>query len=165
MTALEFEMALRMRVRERREYQAATLIQAIWKGYYTRNIILKKLSQFKKGVTFITTFMRGKIDRAKLRVKRRKAAQLIQRYMKGYLVSKITRFVKCENSVFNTLQNFTLLTAHVRNQSQRLIRYWWRVYLRVKERKKEEERKRKEKAAAKKKKKKRGSVYGSTLKS
>jgi hypothetical protein len=61
------------------------------------------------------------------------------------------------------LAKFFTLGAQVRDQSQRLIYFWWKVHCRVEKRKAEEEAKRK--AAAKKKKKKKGkgkkSAYGS----
>lgn len=81
--------------------------------------------------------------------------------MKSYSVKKSLRYIKCEQEVTATLDDFITMTEYVKNQCQRLIRFRWKVYLRVKERKKEAERARKAKLAAKKKKKKRGGGYAS----
>ena len=158
-------MALKMRCMDREWYQAATLIQAIWKGFYCRKHVGELIRKYKRGVRFIITFGRGKIDRARARLKKNKAALLLQRHMKRYLVTNRIRYIKCEQSVTATLESFIELTAHVKDQSQRLIRFWWKVHLRIKAAKAEKERKRKAKLAAKKKKKKRGSMYGSSFKS
>jgi len=78
--------------------------------------------------------------------------------MKGYKVTKQMRFIKCHNKMDNTLGTFYTLTEQVRDQSQRLIYFWWKVHCRVEKNKAEAEAKRK--AAAKKKKKKKGKKGG-----
>jgi hypothetical protein len=98
-------MALRMRAYERKQYVAATLIQAVWKGYHSRYEIIPQLNAFKRGVNFLTTFLRGRIDRTKLRLQRNKAATLIQRLIKGYLVNSSFRFIKCDQTVGATLED------------------------------------------------------------
>jgi hypothetical protein len=86
LSALEFEMALRMRAYERHQYLAATFIQAMWKAYHTRRIMGPPLRKYSRACRYIITFMRGKIDRSRRRVQEMKAAKLLQKYMKGYLV-------------------------------------------------------------------------------
>jgi len=49
-----------------------------------------------RGVVYLTTFLRGKIDRMRMRHKKAAAATLLQKTMRRYLVTKQVRFIKCE---------------------------------------------------------------------
>jgi len=70
-----------------------------------------------RGVVYITTFLRGKIDRMRMLIKKARAATLLQKTMRRYLVTKQVRFIKCEQAVTSTLCGFIDLTAQVRDQS------------------------------------------------
>jgi len=65
----------------------------MWKGFHTRKIIGPKLSDFVRACKYLTTFLKGKIDRTRLRIKKNHAAIMLQKYMKRYLVHKTIRFV------------------------------------------------------------------------
>ena len=112
----------------------------MWKGFQTRKEIDPQLAAYKRGVFFLTTFLRGKIDRTRLRLKRDKAATILQKICRKYLVYKSVRFIKCEQQVKNTLEEFSTMRDYFKHQCQRLIRFRWRIHLRVKERKAEAER-------------------------
>ena len=77
LSGLEFEMAMRMRVLERHQYVAATHIQAAWKGFQTRKEVIPQIRAYMRGVVYITTFLRGKIDRLRMRIKKREASTLL----------------------------------------------------------------------------------------
>ena len=54
-------MCLRMRHFERRQYQAASLIQALWKGFHTRKEFASGLSTYSRAIRYLSGFMKGKL--------------------------------------------------------------------------------------------------------
>ena len=59
--------------------------------------------------------MRGKIDRTRIRIKKNKAATMVQKFMKRYLVHKTIRFIELDKNVNRALGDFNELNEYVRH--------------------------------------------------
>ena len=96
-------MCLRMRHLERRQYQAASLIQALWKGFHTRKEFGEELAQYRRGIRFITAYAKGKLQKTRKVILMHKSATLVQKFIRGFRVYQSVRFVKVDNLVAFTL--------------------------------------------------------------
>ena len=87
---------------------------------------------------------------------------MIQRNCKGYLVSKQYFRERAKISIDVTLGDLFKMKEQFGTQLSNLVRFHWRVYLRVKQKKAAAEKKRKAAEKAKAKKGKKGTSYSST---
>ena len=87
----------------------------------------------------------------KLAIQQHKAAAIVQRVCKGYLVSKRYFRERAKISIDCTLESFFQIRHEWGTRLSNLVRLYWRINRRLKKRKEEEEAKKK--AAAKKGKK------------
>ena len=130
---------------DKRFHLASLRIAACYRGIKTRRTMTNLLRMRKHAVWLIQMFVRRRIKKMRLRKEQEAAALTIQRFCKGYTVNK--RYAKQlgDISIMNTLKVFRDMKEQFGVTLSNLLRFHWKVYLRVKKKK-----------AAKKKKGKKG---------
>mmetsp|Transcript_13822 Transcript_13822/g.17501 ORF Transcript_13822/g.17501 Transcript_13822/m.17501 type:complete len:161 (+) Transcript_13822:1313-1795(+) len=151
-------MAFAMALLDKKMYLAQISIAACWKGIRTRRMLRSISRRRRAAIWTITNFVRRKMAIIKRKKAQQAASVIVQKYCRGYLVAQRFIRVRAQISINASLSTLKKQRDDFGSHLCNLLRFHWRVFLRVKKNKAEAEEKKK--AAAKKGKK--GAKKGTT---
>ena len=106
MNLFDLELAYQMLLTEKQINNAATRISSIWRGVTVRKRLVNLINKRKWATLILQRWIRYKQWRQRMRIIKSKAAVIVQRYLRSYLVLK--RFIKLRGDfvIMNNLAGF-----------------------------------------------------------
>ena len=106
MNLFDLELAYQMLLTEKQINNAATKISSIWRGVTVRKRLVNLINKRKWATLILQRWIRYKQWRQRMRIIKSKAAVIVQRYLRSYLVLK--RFIKLRGDfvIMNNLAGF-----------------------------------------------------------
>ena len=134
MDVLNLEMAFRMMRFEQVMDSAATKIQSVYKAVKTRRMFSALIERRRSGMFIFAVRIKLKVMRRRKEKERQQAAQMIQKFCKGYLVAKRFLKIKGDIAIDKSLSHFRRMKEKIGRQLARSLTYVWRLYKAKKQR-------------------------------